>query len=338
MKSYDLGTPETAWWLPQIEERGAVLLIDGIIRPNRWPPAEQLNLAADGKIVPGIDYLEMTGNAIGVRGMVPIPAVFGERSEIVLRLARETGQSLRDWDQFHIARPGMPSPIPLPPAKLTNRAIWQSPRVFDKWGYALKRKIDEALAPHLPAPMSSLRLLDWGCGCGRLAKYFAGECAYTGIDIDAEAIAWCRANIPGATFELQNLEPRTKFARDSFDLATGISIFTHLREEDQFSWLEELSRVVKHGGIVAVSVNGPTSLFNANYPSSVQDTLKTQGFCDTGVEDTLKGVTSDDSYYRNVYHTHDYIRERWSQWFEVLAVLPAFVSNMQDMILLRPRP
>ncbi|MBV9692394.1 MAG: class I SAM-dependent methyltransferase, partial [Alphaproteobacteria bacterium] len=108
-------------------------------------------------------------------------------------------------------------------------------------------------------------------------------------------------------------------------------------EEDQFAWLKELARVVKPGGVVAVSVNGATSLFNASYPPSVREALKTRGFCDTGIENTLKGVTSDDSYYRNIYHTHDYIRERWSEWFEILAILPAFVGNMQDMILLRPR-
>jgi hypothetical protein len=52
---------------------------------------------------------------------------------------------------------------------------------------------------------------------------------------------------------------------------------------------------------------------------------------------TLKGVTADDTYYRNIYHTHDYIRRIWTRDFEILDILPGFVGNMQDMVFLRPR-
>jgi 2-polyprenyl-3-methyl-5-hydroxy-6-metoxy-1,4-benzoquinol methylase len=339
MKSYDIGVPETSWWMPQIEDRGAVILLDGTIRPAHWPPPEPIRIAIDGKAFSAADYLETPARgAIGVRGMLPVKPSFGGKDEIVLRLIGESsGQFVREWDHFHLMRPGLPSDVPLPPAKLTNRAIWLGPRTFDKWGYALKRKYDEAVARHLKTPRAQQRLLDWGCGCGRMAKYLAGECTYTGIDIDREAIEWCRANIKGATFELQSLEARTKFAEATFDAAIGISIFTHLREEEQFAWLAELSRVTKPDGVVAVSVNCATSLFNAGNPPEVVERLKTHGFCDTGAESTLKGVTADDEYYRNIYHTHDYIRETWSRDFEILEILPGFVANMQDMVFLRPR-
>jgi SAM-dependent methyltransferase len=339
VRSYEIGAPETAWWMPQIEDRGETILLDGIIRPGSWPPPEPLRLAIDGRPLATADYFETPDKgAINFRAMLPVKPSFGEKNEIALRLVGEkSGGFARDWDEFHLRRPGTPSAIALPPAKLTNRAIWLPPRVFDKWGYALKRKYDAAMAQFLATPRTEQRLLDWGCGCGRMARYLASECAYTGIDIDREAIEWCRANIKSGTFELQGLEARTKFASETFDAVIGISIFTHLREEDQFAWLAELARVTKPGGVVAVSVCGATSLYNAGNPPEVVAALEAKGFCDTGVEGTLKGVTADDEYYRNIYHTPGYTRENWSKHFDILAILPGFVANMQDMVFLRPR-
>ncbi len=190
---------------------------------------------------------------------------------------------------------------------------------------------------HIAKPRADWRLLDWGCGAGRMARRLAFECDYVGIDIDGEAIAWCRANIPRGRFELQGLEARTAFAGGTFDAVIGISIFTHLKEAEQLAWLAELARVAAPDGVVAVSVCGATSLFNADQAPEIAERLRARGFCDTGVENTLKGVTADDDYYRNVYHAPGYIRETWSRWFEVLEILPGFVGNMQDMVFLRPR-
>jgi SAM-dependent methyltransferase len=270
--------------------------------------------------------------------MIHFPTAFKDKSEIVLRLtSAKSGAFVRDWDHFYIARPGIVSDAPLPPAKLTQRAIWTDPRTFEKWGYALKRKFDEALRPHIPGPHAEHRILDWGCGAGRMARHLVKEWRYTGIDIDQEAIGWCTENIRGGDFRLQTLQARTEFSADTFDAAIGISIFTHLREDEQLAWLKELSRVVTPTGVVAVSVNCATSLHNASNAIDVANVLRAKGFCDTGAELSHRGVTSDDTYYRNIYHTHDYIRRIWTKDFEVLDILPGFVGNMQDMVFLRPR-
>jgi SAM-dependent methyltransferase len=339
MDEFELDAPQVAWWMPQIEDRGEAIFLNGHIVAPIVPAPEAYRLAIDGQPFGGIDYMAMRPNgAADFRGMIHVPTIFKDRDEIVLRLiGAKSGTFVRDWDQFHIARPSRTPATPLPPAKLTQRAIWTDPRTFDKWGYALKRKFDAALAAYLPGPHGNHRILDWGCGAGRMAKYLTEEWAYTGIDIDKEAIAWCAANIPGGEFRLQSLEPHTEFSSNSFDAAIGISIFTHLREEDQLAWLGELSRVVRPTGVVAVSVNCGTSLHNSVNAIDVAGVLKSKGFCDSGAEMTLKGVTADDTYYRNIYHTHDYIRCIWAHDFEILDILPGFVGNMQDMVFLRPR-
>jgi len=339
MAGYEIGEPELAWWVTQVEERGPVVSLNGVIRPPVWPPRGDYKLAVNGKISAAVDYLRQPdAGAINFRAMLPAASSFGQADEIELRVMDATkSEFVRDWDQYRLAKPGRKSPIPYPPAKLTQRAIWLSPATFDKEGYALKHKYEEAAKPFLPKREGKLRLLDWGCGAGRMAKYLAGEFDYTGIDIDKEAIGWCRASIPNARFALQELSAHAEFADNSFDAIIGISVFTHLREEDQFAWLAELSRIAAPDGLVAVSVNGATSLFNAGNLPEVIDILLKSGFCDTGAEHSHRGVTSDDTYYRNAYHTHGYIRERWSKYFDVLQILPAFVGNMQEMVFLRPK-
>jgi SAM-dependent methyltransferase len=339
MTEYTLDTPQIAWWMPQIEDRGAAIMLSGFITVPGGATPDRFRISIDGQPFRNAGYMAtQKPDTLTFRGLLNVAANFGDRNEIALRLAHaDSGEPVRPWDQFHLARPGKPLDAPLPPAKLTQRAIWTDPRTFEKWGYALKRKLEEAMGPYMPASTAGLRMLDWGCGAGRIARYLVRDWNYTGIDIDQEAVGWCAQNIKGGTFQLQSLEPNTGFPAETFDAAIGISIFTHLREDDQFAWLKELSRVVKPTGLVAVSVCGATSLANAENDVPVIDILKSRGFCDTGVEATLKGVTADDSYYRNIYHTHDYIRRNWSRDFEVLDILPGFVGNMQDMVLLRPR-
>src|SRR5262249_35014758 len=132
MNAYDIGEPVLAWWMPQIEERGPVISLGGIIRPGSWPPPEDLKLAIDGHVASSVDYIRRAASgAFHFRAMLPVGPTFGDRNEIVVRIVgAESQRFVREWDQFHLARPGQKSAIPLPPENLTQRAIWMSPRTF----------------------------------------------------------------------------------------------------------------------------------------------------------------------------------------------------------------
>jgi len=338
MSEYSLDRPVLSW-MPEIEEREAAIALRGFISAPDLKAPGAYRLAADGRPLAGVETFRSPRPAtVGLRGDLPIGAAFAEKEEIVLRVVdAETGQFVRDWDHFFLIRPGRRSDIPLPPVDLSHRIIRvRNMATFETWGYSITRKYEEAVRPHLAAYSERPRLLDWGCGCGRLARFFVGSTDYYGIDIDREAIEWCRGAIPGGQFRVQSLQAETGFESGFFDIVIGNSIFTHLREEDQFAWLAELRRIAKPGGIVAVSVNCATSLFNAGNKPAIVTALRQRGFCDTGPELVLKGVTADDSYYRNIYHTHDYIRETWSRYFSILEIVPGFAGNMQDLVLMRP--
>ena len=94
-------------------------------------------------------------------------------------------------------------------------------------------------------------ILDWGVGCGRIARYFLhdGYERLSGIDIDQYNVDWCRANLPGGDFRRCGFNPPTEFPANSFDLIYAHSVFTHLSVKDEAAWLAELNRLLLPSGI-----------------------------------------------------------------------------------------
>jgi SAM-dependent methyltransferase len=103
------------------------------------------------------------------------------------------------------------------------------------------------------------RILDFGCGCGRTLLWLAPWAERTeldGTDIDRDAISWCRGSIRFARFAMNDPLPPLPYPEKSFDLVYLISVFTHLTEDLQLLWLEELRRVSRPGGYVLVTLRG----------------------------------------------------------------------------------
>ncbi len=114
------------------------------------------------------------------------------------------------------------------------------------------------------------RVLDIGCGCGRLAGEFTGylnvEGRYEGIDTQSALINWDQrfitASYPNFVFrttktanpfyspegKLLASEYRFPYDDDSFDLVIAISLFTHLLPRDGIHYLRETRRVLRPGG------------------------------------------------------------------------------------------
>jgi 2-polyprenyl-3-methyl-5-hydroxy-6-metoxy-1,4-benzoquinol methylase len=182
-------------------------------------------------------------------------------------------------------------------------------------------------------------ILDWGCGCGRLTRYFRDRtpALLTGIDIDADNLAWCRAHLPFASFAEIPTVPPTMLPSNAYDLLIGISIFTHLKQEVEERWLAELQRLAEPGGVLMMTVHGNTTVGRAPYLASQQyDILCRDGFLDVGHNSDL-GSVLDDDYYRNTLHTSDYIQANWSQYFDILAIIPGYIGNLQELVVMRKR-
>lgn len=100
------------------------------------------------------------------------------------------------------------------------------------------------------------RILDYGCGYGRLcgALRRAGYANLTGADPSTQMIGRARAENPGIVFQVLTDECALPFEEAAFDAVLLFSVLTCIVEdEDQRAIVAEIARVLRPGGIVHVS-------------------------------------------------------------------------------------
>jgi SAM-dependent methyltransferase len=117
---------------------------------------------------------------------------------------------------------------------------------------------------------SSDRVLDIGCGIGRMARVLVAELrppgSYDGFDVVAAGISWCQeryvnapvpfrfrlADVHNSTYNPHGREAaaeyRFPYPDRCFDLALATSVFTHLLPDAADRYLEETARVLAPGG------------------------------------------------------------------------------------------
>jgi SAM-dependent methyltransferase len=181
------------------------------------------------------------------------------------------------------------------------------------------------------------RVLDWGCGSARLTSHLLRLNANTwGIDIDKDNIDWCNRCVrEGAGhFRHISLMPPTPFLENEFDLIVGVSVFTHLGEDDQFRWLAELARITKPGGIALISIKGLSVFAMERTNLAIVEKLYNDHIVVTGLNYDLIGHIEHETYYKDVLHTSDYILSFWSRYFEIVDIIPG-LALPQDLIVMR---
>lgn len=127
-----------------------------------------------------------------------------------------------------------------------------------------------SLMLQLGSLMTHERVLDVGCGPGRLAvpltKYLDSRGSYEGLDIVPESIEWCQRTLtslyPNFHFQVADIynkaynpagrheacHYRFPFDNSSFDFVLLASVFTHMLPTDMENYLSEINRTLKTGG------------------------------------------------------------------------------------------
>jgi SAM-dependent methyltransferase len=118
-------------------------------------------------------------------------------------------------------------------------------------------------APGLRAllpPLDGLRVLDAGCGGGRTSAWLVEQGAgVVGIDTSEELLRLARDRLPSATFVHGDLAEPLPFEDGSFDVVVSSLVMHYLR--DWAPALRELRRVLRPGGVVALSTHHPATDF-----------------------------------------------------------------------------
>lgn len=212
----------------------------------------------------------------------------------------------------------------------------------DRWfrigGATIVQRFDALLQERFSRPLASFEaVLDWGCGAGRLSRYLAPRVrSLTGIDIDGDNIAACSRLLPQGRFLSVGLLPPTPLPAASFDLVLGLSVLTHLEEAVQDAWLRELQRLTRPGALLLLSVEGLVQTALYRVPPDHIQRVHERGIVDAGANAQLEAVLPGSTYYRNTWHSPDYILAHWSRWFDVLDIIGGVAGN-QDLVLLRRR-
>jgi SAM-dependent methyltransferase len=152
--------------------------------------------------------------------------------------------------------------LPFPPVEYRALVGCVDEAYFDNPGRA-------PVFPELPSSAYDF-VLDFGCGCGRIARQMIQQETpprrYVGVDLHAGMISWCRSALAplakGFDFfhhDLFNrsLNPRGAVGHMPFPVEDGSvsllvawSVFTHLNEAQATFYLSEVARVLRSGGVM----------------------------------------------------------------------------------------
>jgi SAM-dependent methyltransferase len=186
------------------------------------------------------------------------------------------------------------------------------------------------------------RVLDFGCGCGRVLSRMpgTGKVRYFGVDLREDAIEWLRATMPEGTFVAGPPMPPLDPGGEDFDLVYAVSVLTHLAQEQEGAWLDEWHRLLRPGGHVIATFRGEDwveQFAYENQKGAIREEWRANGgFC-YQQHRYWEGIFP--AFYSGTYQTVDYVRSTWGERFEILAIEPAAgTPNQQNTVVMKKAP
>lgn len=263
-------------------------------------------------------------------GLLRTPLPVRRRVEVGLLRAYEAYERTR----FREADTGVEAgDVPLPPAKLRVLVCGSAdPEYFLDAGRRHAELFRTMVRRAGVDPSDWTAVLDFGVGCGRVARWWAdvpGPAIY-GCDPNPELAGWTREHLPFVNAAVSEDDPPLPYADDSFDFVYALSIFTHLGERHALPWMAELKRIIKPGGLLLLTVAGET----------YRDRLQTEEGAryDRG-EEVVQFDTARGTNLCIAYHSPAYMDGRVLVGFDLVDRLPASQSGdarmAQDCYLVR---
>ena len=236
-----------------------------------------------------------------------------------------------------LALPARPNAdeLPIPPARLRAQV---GPLHADV-AFFLRSGRDEAeLIRNLVAEGGSSiddldAILDFGCGCGRTLRHWAGLATTQalGCDIDPRMVDWCRANLRFADVKLTALTPPLPYSSSSIDLVYAFSVFTHLPKDLQYAWMRECFRVLRPGGHLLISTLG-------EYYVSLERLTESERRSFLAGELVVLYEGSPGTSLCSAYHPPEYVQHQLAADFELIAFRPAATEGRHDLHFLHKPP
>jgi SAM-dependent methyltransferase len=221
--------------------------------------------------------------------------------------------------------------LPVPPAQMRVRIgpSFGDLDTFLESGERHARLVRSLLEQHGSGPEAAAPILDFGCGCGRVARHWRGlDVDLHGCDVNRRMIEWCRRNLHFGRFEVNRLEPPLPYGNSSMGLAYAFSVFTHLPEQFQLDWIQEFRRILRPGGYLFFSTLGEY------YVGLDRLTAAEQQLFDSGRLVVLFEDHAGESFC-SAYHPRAYVERTLSDGFAYLGYRRGGADENHDMHLFR---
>jgi SAM-dependent methyltransferase len=191
-------------------------------------------------------------------------------------------------------------------------------------------------------PLEGARILDYGCGWGRLLRLmyrFSGPDRIYGCDAWTSSLDLCRSlGIRAHLAQSQEIPRDAPFPGVPFDLAYAFSVFTHLSERTARAVADALRRSVSPGGLAALTIR-PLGYWDAH--SQQQSTVDTgrmkrehlaRGFA---FAPHNRPQVDGEVTYGDTSISLEYIARSWPGWTVAHHLLDP-VDPWQQLLFLRP--
>ena len=243
---------------------------------------------------------------------------------------------------------------PIPPDALRQITAEPDVPVFLWTGLTEAARMLEFHGRHGRPTAAPLRVLDFGCGCGRLARFLAmrpDRWTTRGCEVNPAHVRWCRDHLTGLATASVGPLPPTPYEDGAFDLVYGLSVFTHLAEAAARAWIAELRRVLAPGGIVVLTTHGRPALevirdspfhqrmfaLERKVVEAVLGDFERSPFRFFRYPAEGLRAASAGGDYGSTFIAPRYVRERWTEGLELVEHLPGGLHGWQDIVVLRAR-
>lgn len=154
---------------------------------------------------------------------------------------------------------------------ITDDPGWRRDFIADP-NISLSATVDAIVAPFPPSPK---RIIEIGCGYGRLTREISArfpKAAVTGIDVNPDVLKEARAYDPDTHFMRD--DTLWSFGVDAADAIYTVAVFQHLTDFEKHAYITQAHDVLSVGGVLRVQfIEGDRNVYLDHWVSAEQMVL-----------------------------------------------------------------
>ena len=227
--------------------------------------------------------------------------------------------------------------LPVPPLDLIQRigpmGDIDPAEEYERSGQLHRELIEATLPDDWTWP--GRRVLDFGCGIGRVLRQFAPEAEVAeiwGCDLDRPSVTWLQENLSPPFHFFESADAADLPQEDgSFDLIYAFSVYTHLTD-NWAGWLREHHRVLKDDGLLLVTFLGE---------GMIESLIDERWDEDRIGMNTMQHGNPWDCGGPLAFNSQWWIRSHWGRAFEILELRPQIGDGTvpsHGLALMRKKP